>query len=256
MPKLKISIVTVVYNAQSTLADTIRSVAEQDYPDVEYIVVDGGSSDQSVAIINQHADIIDAWVSEPDQGIYDAMNKGISMANGDVIGFLNADDVYAHERVLSEVAAVLCNEQTDACFADLLYVEQHDISKVVRYWKSETFRVSKQFLAGWVPPHPTFFVKKKVYQRAGVFDLSYKLAADFELMARFFLNYGIQATYTPGVWVRMRLGGATNRHWLNVIRQNKEISQALRHYGLRPGGGFLLRKAWVRLCQFWHGATR
>jgi glycosyltransferase involved in cell wall biosynthesis len=171
-------------------------------------------------------------VSERDKGIYDAMNKGIAMATGDIIGFINADDFYPSPDVLSTVAAAFESSGADSCFGDLCYVQQNDVSRVVRYWKSCTFKPGL-FEKGWCPPHPTFFVRRAVYQRLGGFNLNYKIAADVELMARFLAAGRITSYYIPQVLVHMRLGGTTNRNLGNIVKQNLEIRRGLLAQGLR-----------------------
>ncbi|GEM_PF-106698 len=227
-----ISIVTVVYNGAATLEHTIRGVIEQTYGNVEYIVVDGGSTDATLDILRKYEGNIDYWVSEKDAGIYDAMNKGISLTSGEIIGLINADDFYASRDVLASVAAVLTDPDVDACYGDLCYVKQHDISTVVRYWQSSDFRPGA-FEKAWCPPHPTFFVRRKIYERFGVFDLTYKIAADMELMLRFLEIHRVRAKYIPEVMVKMRVGGTTNRSWANIVKQNGEILRALRQRGQR-----------------------
>lgn len=246
----KISLITVVYNAVATLPDTIRSVQQQDYSEIEYLVIDGGSSDGSADVIQAHQDVIDYWVSEPDRGIYDAMNKGLHRATGEIIGFLNADDVFAHDHVLSDVAEALSKEEIDLCFSDLVYVDQFNPDKEVRYWKSSAYEGARQFLYGWVPPHPTLYAKRRVYEQIGGFNLDYPLAADFDILARMFLKHSFRHRYVPDVWVRMRLGGATNQSFGNVWKQNREIRSALLSCGLKPGMMFLPRKVLSRLKQF------
>ncbi|MFA6970099.1 MAG: glycosyltransferase family 2 protein [Gallionella sp.] len=233
MPALPlVSIVTVVYNGAATLEHTIRSVIEQTYENVEYIVIDGGSSDATVDILRKYESSIDYWVSEKDAGIYDAMNKGISLASGEIVGLINADDFYASPDVLARVVSVLADPDLDACYGDLCYVKQYDTSSVVRYWQSSEFRPGA-FESAWCPPHPTFFVRRKIYERSGVFDLTYKIAADMELMLRFLELCKVRAKYIPEVLVKMRIGGTTNRSLTNIIKQNAEILRALRQSGQR-----------------------
>lgn len=222
-----ISIITVTFNASLTLPQTIRSVIEQNYANVEYIVVDGGSTDSSRKILHQYENEIDYWISEKDNGIYDAMNKGISLASGEIIGFLNADDFYASDDVLTTVAKSFESSEVAACYGDLCYVKQNDTSSIVRYWRSSPFHLG-HFKHGWCPPHPTFFVRKKVYERFGVFDLGFKIAADTELMMRLLEVHKIRAVYISKILVMMRLGGTTNRSLMNILKQNKEILIALR----------------------------
>jgi glycosyltransferase involved in cell wall biosynthesis len=247
---MKISVVTVCHNSASTIEETLLSVAEQRYQDVEHIVIDGASTDGTLDVIHKHHDKIAVMRSEPDCGIYEAMNKGIARATGDVIGFLNADDVYADTGVLADIAGVFTDVGIDACYANLVYVAKEDTSQIVRFWKSEPFR-NGMFEKGWVPPHPTFYARRAVYQRLGGFNLKYKLAADFELMARFLGRHHIRVSYLPRITVRMRLGGATNRSMMNIIRQNIEIWQAARANGTPLFVPlFLARKILSRISQF------
>ena len=227
--KLKISIITVVYNNEDYIQDAMNSVLSQEYNDYEYIIIDGGSTDDTVALISStfknYPKTETIFISEEDGGIYDAMNKGILLSSGDVVGLLNSDDIYADERVLGKVASIFTNTSIDLCYSDLVYVDKHDPNKVIRYWKSRNYE-DGLFKKGWAPPHPTFFVRRKVYDKYGVFDLEFKLAADFELMVRFLEKYKIPSIYIPNVLVRMRLGGATNKNIINIIKQNIEIYHA------------------------------
>lgn len=186
---MKISIITVCYNSAGTLADTLASVREQLYPHIEHIVVDGASSDGSVEIIRTKGQRVATFVSEPDQGIYDAMNKGLQLATGDVVGFLNSDDVFAHDDVVSTIAQTMLEPSIDACYGDLVYVSQDDTNKVVRYWKSREYQPGL-CAKGWMPAHPTFYARRTVYQRHGGFDLSLKLQADFEMALRLLILAG------------------------------------------------------------------
>lgn len=227
---LNISVITVSYNSAMTIADTVRSVARQTYQDIEHLVIDGQSSDDTVRVVeaNRHPGLI--LSSETDNGIYDAMNKGLSRATGEVIGFLNSDDFYADATVLQKVADVFQDESVEACYADLVYVTP-DNSRVARYWKSKPF-VRGDFAKGWCPAHPTFYIRKSALQRLGMFDQSFKLAADVEFMMRYLESGVIKSIYIPQTFVRMRLGGMTNQSWVNVWKQNKEIFLALQKNGI------------------------
>lgn len=249
---MKISIITVCYNSVATLGDTLASVAAQDYPDVEHIVIDGGSTDGTQALVEQAGQHVKVFVSEPDKGIYDAMNKGLRLSTGEAIGFLNADDMFADDQVLSRVAAAFEDPTIEACFGDLLYVSE-DNQSVVRYWKSRPF-VPGGFARGWAAAHPTFYIRRSALERFGGFDLSYRLAADTELMMRYLEKGGVRAAYIPQVQVRMRVGGATNRSLRNIFRQNREIFRALKKnnvpYSLLS---FVLLKLASRFWQRWAG---
>jgi glycosyltransferase involved in cell wall biosynthesis len=250
---MKISIITVCFNAQRTIAETITSVCSQNYQDLEYLVIDGSSTDQTTDVIRAHPQFsqITTFVSEPDGGIYDAMNKGISMASGEIIGLLNADDVYVDNTVLEQVAKVFEDQSIDACYADLIYVKQFDSSKIIRYWQSQNFRPGL-FEKGWMPAHPTFFVRRKIYEKFGLFDLSFKHQADFELTMRYLAVHQIRTRYIPKIWVRMRLGGISNRNFLGVIKSNMEAYRACKKNKLKilMAPLFIMRKIASRIPQF------
>jgi glycosyltransferase involved in cell wall biosynthesis len=247
--QVKISIITVVYNSAATIEDTIMSVAAQTYQDVEHIVVDGASTDGTLSVIHRHMNKIQRFISEPDKGIYDAMNKGIGLATGDVIGFLNADDIYADNLILGKVASVFADSAIDACYADLVYVSKDDLNKVIRYWKSQEYR-NGLFRRGWMPAHPTFFVRKSVYDKYGGFDLDFKFQSDFDMTMRFLEVYKIKSVYIPEIFVKMRIGGATNRRLLNIIKGNIEAYRACRKNGLDVSPFFIVAKILSRIPQF------
>ncbi len=206
---MKISIITATWNSSATIENAILSVASQSYPCREHIIVDGNSSDATLPIIFRHAGLIDKLISEADHGIYDAMNKGISIATGDVIGILNSDDFYAHPHVLEKVARVFKDERIQTCYGDLIYVDPVNVKRITRYWRSGNHH-PRNFYQGWMPPHPTFFVRRSVYEKYGNFNLSLGTAADYELTLRLLLKYGVSTTYIPEVLVHMRSGGASN----------------------------------------------
>lgn len=220
-----ISIITVIYQNYAFVRDAINSVLEQSHNQVQYIVIDGGSNDGSLEIINSFGSKISVVVSEPDEGIYDAMNKGLALATGDVIGFLNADDFYAHRNVLAHVAQKFAFTQVDAIYADLDYVSRANKQLVVRKWRSGAFH-KDHFKWGWMPPHPTFFVKKGVYQKLGGYLTSLSTAADYELMLRFCYFKNISVVYLPEVLVKMRLGGQSNRSLKNRVWANLQDRKA------------------------------
>lgn len=246
----KLSIITVCYNSAKTVQDTIKSVADQKNVNVDHILIDGASTDDTVKIINQYISVT-TLVSEKDNGIYDAMNKGIALATGgSVVGMLNADDCYENENVLEEVAQIFMDSSIDACFGNLVYVDQENTNKIVRYWKSRSY-VPGLFKSGWMPAHPTFFVRKNVYDRLGGFDLDYKIAADFELLFRFIEQNKIKTKFLPKVLVKMRLGGTTNKNLSNILRQNKEIIAILnKHYADFSVPKFVFEKLFNRFFQF------
>lgn len=229
---MRISIVTVCYNSAQTIGDTLQSVCAQTYRDIEHIVIDGQSKDNTLEVVAIKGIHVSKVVSEADKGIYDAMNKGITLATGEIIGFINADDFYASPDAIAKVAAIFSNPDVEACYGDLCYVKQENTLALVRYWKSSEFHPGA-FESGWCPPHPTFFVRREVYQRFGGFDLSYKIAADVELMIRFLEVHRIRAKYIPFVLVKMRMGGTTNKNLKNILCQNREILSALHSHELK-----------------------
>ncbi len=246
---MKISIITVCFNAANTLRDTLDSIATQTHQNIEHIVIDGGSADGTIDILQARTSKITKWVSEPDQGIYDAMNKGIAMATGDIVGILNADDFYATNDALHQIAAVFEDHTVDACYADLIYVKQTDTDKVVRYWKSRPFKPGL-FRWGWMPAHPTFFVRREYFSELGDYDLSYRLQSDFELTMRFLEIYRLNVVYLPIVLIKMRMGGASNQSLKNIIRGNLEAFLACKKNNLSVSPLFILFKVGSRLPQF------
>lgn len=249
---MKITVITVAFNCADTIADTMASVSLQTHPDIEHLVIDGASRDGTVQVASSRAAPFTRIVSEPDKGIYDAMNKGLGWASGEVIGFLNADDLFADEYSLSRVASAFADPEVEACFGDLVYVSQ-DNKRVVRYWKSRPFQHGS-FANGWSPAHPTFYVRRTALERLGRFDLSFRLAADTEFMLRYLEKAFVRATYIPHVQVRMRVGGATNRSLRNIVRQNGEIFRALDKNAVPFSRfSFLLHKLGSRVWQRWAG---
>ena len=246
---MKISIITVTFNSEETLEDTITSVADQVYNDVEHIVIDGGSSDGTLEILDKYKDKLSKIVSEEDDGIYDAMNKGIGLATGEVIGFLNSDDFFSGTEVLSSIAKAFQDPQVQACHADLVYVDSDDPGKVVRYWKSQEYKAGL-FEKGWMPAHPTFYVRSSVYRQYGIFDTQYKFHSDMELTARFFIKGEIKTLYLPEVWVKMRTGGTTNKTIKNIIRGNMESYRACKNLGLKLTPFYFFTKFVMRIPQF------
>lgn len=227
----KISIITVCLNNEATIADTIQSIAGQTYRNREYIVVDGSSKDGTQDIIKSFQSEIDLFISDEDDGIYDAMNRGIELASGDLVGFIHADDILAHNDVLSDIARVAREQNADSLYGDLVYVDFEDTNDVIRRWKAGSFSHAN-FQWGWMPPHPTFYVKREFYQKYGGFDLRFGSAADYELMLRFLYKHRISADYIPEVLVKMRKGGTSNRSIKNRIVAHKHDWGAWVHNGL------------------------
>ena len=243
---MKVSIITVSYNSVRTIRATIESVLSQDYPNLEYLIVDGGSTDGTVAILREYADRITRWVSEKDQGMYDAMNKGIAMATGDVIGILNSDDTYMTNYVVSKMMQALTAAQADVVFADLILVDQHHPEKVLRYYDSGNFKPSK-FRYGWMPAHPTVFIRKPIYDAVGPFVTDYKIAADYEMLIRVLAVHAASYCYVAKPIVRMRSGGASTAGWSRNWILNQEIVRACRTNGIQTNMGLLLLKIPAKL---------
>ena len=245
---MKVSIITVVLNQKKYIQSSIESVLNQSYADLEYIIIDGGSADGTIDIIKKYSDKISKYVSEPDQGIYYAMNKGISLATGDIIGFLNADDFYADKSVIQNVVDVFNKNSVDSCYGDLIYVKRDDISRTTRNWKSGAFSLEK-FKKGWFPPHPTFFVKRDIYNKFGNFNTAFKFSADVELMIRFLCKHNISTYYIPEVLIKMRDNGESNKNYLNISKSVWECYKALRINGINVTYLYILRTLIFRLRQ-------
>ncbi len=244
---MKISVITAVFNKRDTIAGALDSVLAQSHPDVELIVIDGGSTDGTLDVLQGYADRIAVLVSEPDQGIYDALNKGIKFATGEVVGFLHSDDVFADDDSLARVASGFIGEEIDAVYGDLVYVGRDNPQRVVRYWKAGMFTMGR-LREGWMPPHPAFYAKRQAYERLGGFDTRYRIAADYDCMLRF-LSSGIMTVYVPHVLVKMRLGGESNRSLGNMLQKSREDYRALK--ANRVGGlATLARKNFSKLPQF------
>ena len=233
---MKISIITVVYNNKDTIQDAIDSALSQEYDDLEYIIVDGASNDGTVEAIKEavkrYPERSIKFISEEDDGIYDAMNKGIRLSEGDVVGTLNSDDFYINNDVISIVINEFISKNVDSIFADLVYVRADDLGKIVRYYSSAGF-YPKKMAYGWMPAHPTFFVKKEIYERYGLYKTDYQIAADYELIARFLVNNKVSYSYIPKVLVRMRTGGASTRNLKSSWILNKEILRACAENGVK-----------------------
>lgn len=246
---MKISIITVCYNSAKTLEDTIQSVMGQTYGDIEYIIIDGASTDGTLQILNKYKEDIDVLVSEPDKGIYDAMNKGIAKATGSIIGILNSDDVFFDNHTIQKVVDAFNTSGAEAVFGNLYYVKADDTNSVVRFWKSSPYKANG-FSKGWHPAHPAFFVKKNVYEKYGVFDTTFNISADFELMLRFIAKHHIKTFYTSTVFVRMRVGGASNKNIKNIITGNKNIARAFKKNNIHYPAYYPVARLLPKLLQF------
>lgn len=246
---MKISVITATFNSKTTLADTLRSVAAQSHVDIEHIIVDGASIDGTLDVVRQHGERVSQIISEPDRGIYDAMNKGIKAATGDIVGILNSDDMYYDNDIVRIIADVFTNKEIDACYGDLVYVDRNDTGQIIRYWQSSPYKEGL-LKRGWIPAHPTFYVRRSVYEKYGGFDLRYRLAADTELMMRFIGRYKIRVEYIPHLMVKMRLGGATNKNISNIFKQNIEIWRAAKQNYINISPLFPVYKIANRIIQF------
>jgi len=239
---MKISVITSVYNNKETIAEAIESVLSQSYENIEFIVVDGASTDGTVEVIERYAERIDTFVSEPDHGIYDGLNKGISLATGDVVGFLHSDDLFADTDVVAKIAAAFEKSGSQSVYGDLIYVSKSDTSKVVRYWKSGAYTPAK-LRRGWMPPHPTFYVKREVYEKHGGFDTSFRIAADYDSILRFLGREGISTHYLPEVLIKMRIGGESNKSLANMLQKSREDLRAMKLNGVGHFGSLLMKNA-------------
>jgi glycosyltransferase involved in cell wall biosynthesis len=243
-----VSIITVVRNCADHIGKCIQSLYNQNYP-VEHIIIDGCSTDDTMNIIRANATATAKIVSEPDRGIYHAMNKGLALATGDLVGTLNADDFYAHDKVLCKVAEKFADPTIQSCYGDLICVDPVDLSRVVRYWKAGAFH-SRRFYWGWMPPHPTFFVRRSVYEQFGGFRLDLGSAADYELVLRFLLKHKVSALYIPEPLVIMRTGGVSNATWINRIRANRQCKEAWKVNDMRPMPWTLIAMPLSKIGQF------
>jgi glycosyltransferase len=245
---MKVSVITATFNSAATLTDTLSSVRDQTYPFVEHLIIDGGSKDNTMEIVAGFPHIKQIC-SEKDRGIYDAMNKGVKRATGDIVGILNSDDFYASENVLREVVDTFEQSGCDAVYGDLQYVCKDDVSKVVRYWRSGPYQQGA-FKWGWMPPHPSFFVRHTLYDRCGLFNLDMKTAADYELMLRMIHKEGASLQYLPNVLVKMRTGGASNSSMASRLKANADDRKAWDVNGLTPYWFTMYLKPIRKITQF------
>lgn len=245
---LKVSIITVVYNCEKTIEDTILSVFSQNYQNMEHIIIDGSSTDNTMEAVKKHKDKIQIVVSEPDQGMYDAMNKGIRLASGDIIGMLNADDVYANTDCISTVVKEF-KKNIQAVCGNLVYVPPENLNKVVRYYRADNFK-PYMFAYGIMPPHPAFFVRKKNYEKYGLFKTDYSISADFEFIARLLSTHRVSYSCIPMVLVRMRTGGISTSGFRSNWILNKEIIRACRENNIKTNMVKVLLKYFIKMFQF------
>lgn len=246
---MKFSIVTVCYNSAQTIEETLRSVADQTWPEIEHILVDGGSRDGTMTIIERYRQTLFKVISEPDHGIYDAMNKGVHAATGDVIGFLNADDFYAHANVLGDVAKLIRQGHLDALFGDVEFFRPEKPALAVRRYSSARFRPGR-IAWGWMPAHPAMFLRREVFHRAGPFRTDYRIAGDFEFIARAFWHQPLRYRHLPEVLVRMRTGGISTGGWRNTLILNREVLRACRENGIPTNMLMILSKYPAKLLEY------
>lgn len=246
---MKITIITVAFNAAQTLAETIQSVASQTHSEIEHIVIDGASTDGTLDIIAKHASSISKIISEPDNGIYDAMNKGLALATGDIVGFLNADDVYTDNGVLARVAGFMTENDLDAVFGDAEFVNPARPARSMRRYRSERF-CPERIAWGWMPAHPSLFLRRGVYQRFGSFRTDYRIAGDFELVARIFHDGTLKYRHVNEVWVRMRTGGVSTGGWRSTVLLNREVLRACRENHIATNLPKILSKYPAKLFEF------
>lgn len=228
---MKISIITATYNSEATIRDTLESVNAQTYPHIEHIIVDGNSKDNTLEIVKKYGKRVSLIISEPDKGIYDAMNKGIKAATGDVIGILNSDDFFTSDNVISAIVFAFENNDIDAVYGDVHYVNPENLNKCVRYYSSAVFKPSL-FKFGLMPAHPSFYVKRSCYEKYGLYSLDYKIASDFDLLIRFLYTHKIKYRYLKKDFVTMRTGGASTKNLNSRMLLNKEDLKACRKYGI------------------------
>jgi len=240
---MKFSIITAVYNNRETIGDALASFQSQTHPDKEHIVIDGLSTDGTLDVLKANADRIAVLVSEKDNGIYSALNKGILRSGGDVIGFLHSDDLYSHERVLEDVDELFRRTGADAVYGDVIYIDKIDPERIVRNWRAGDFHPDS-LRNGWMPPHPAFFVRREIYQRLGGFDEGFRIAGDYDCILRILGSKGLKVSYLPERLLSMRLGGASNRSLKAIIRKSREDYRALRRN--RTGGLMVLLKKNLR----------
>lgn len=245
---MKISIITAVYNNQHTLRNTLESIISQDYKNIELIVIDGASTDNTISILKEFSDQICVLVSEQDNGIYDALNKGVALASGDAIGFMHSDDLFYNQYSLGKIVQAFNDHDVDAVYGDLIYVDKENTDQVVRYWKSGKYS-QDQLARGWMPPHPTFYMKRSCYEMYGGFNLQYRIAADYDALLRYLVEGNIRIHYIPEVLVRMRVGGVSNRSLGNMLLKSQEDYRIIKSHHI-GGVNTLLMKNFSKIPQF------
>lgn len=248
MDQIKVSIITVSFNSKDTIIDTIESVLNQNYKNIEHIIVDGGSTDGTVDILQSYKSKISKYISEKDDGIYDAMNKGIRMALGDIIGILNSDDVFYSKEIVATIANEFTANNIDAVYGDVQFVD-FEKNKVVRYYSSKNFK-PKHFKHGRMPAHPSFYARRKLFEKYGIYKTDYKIAADFELLLRFMVVHNIKTRYLNIPMVSMQKGGVSNANILSNFLLNKEIMRACRENGIKTNYLRIYSKYFKKIFEF------
>ena len=248
-PRLTVSVITACLNREDTIADALASVHAQRGTDIEHIVVDGGSTDGTLDVLAQHRASIAKLIPGPDKGIYDALNKGIAAATGDIVGFLHSDDVYARDDIIATVAERMQSDSLEALYGDVAFVRGDDVDRIVRVYSSRRFGPSR-IAWGWMPAHPALFVRSSVYRQHGVFKTDYRIAADFEFVARIFSSGRLRYAYLPQVLVKMRLGGVSTRGWRSTLTLNREVLRACRENGIDTNYLKVLSKYPAKLLEF------
>ena len=244
-----ISVITVSYNSYKTIPDTINSVVSQTYPNIEYIIIDGGSTDGTIELIESYGKKVTKFISEPDKGIYDAINKGIRLATGDILGILNSDDFFYNNTVIERVVESFKKGNIDSVFGDVQFVDPVKTSKVVRYYSSKNFKISK-FRFGFMPAHPSFYAKRDLFEKLGYYKTDYKIAADFELMIRFLKINRVRYKYLEMPFVSMRRGGVSNKSIRSNYILNSEIARACKENGIKTNYFFIYSKYFLKLFEF------
>lgn len=245
---MKISVVTAVFNREATLGEAIESVIAQDYPEVEHVIQDGGSRDDTLGVIERLAGPKVMLESVPDKGIYDGINKGIARSTGEVVGLMHSDDLFAHSVVLSRVAEAMVDPEIDGVYGDLDYVAANDTDRIIRKWRSGPY-TPESLRRGWMPPHPTLYLRRTVYERWGLYDTSFRIAADYDAMLRYLVRGQIRLAYVPEVFVKMRVGGESNASIKKILRKSSEDYRAIRANGV-GGIGTLAGKNLSKIKQF------
>lgn len=228
---MKISVITAVYNRVGTIREAVESVQTQSHNDVEHIIIDGASTDGTLEVLSLCLSMSTRLLSEKDKGIYDALNKGLRLASGDIVGFMHSDDFFADSSVLAEVANAFSDPEVMAVYGDLQYVDKVDTDRVIRHWKSGVF-TPERLRFGWMPPHPTLYVRRSVVEKLGGFDTSFKIAADYDSVLRYFSSASFKVKYIPRVLVKMRVGGESNRSLSRILTKTGEDYRALRQNGV------------------------